>query len=155
MGATLASLAGINNISGPGMLDFESCFSLEKLVTDNEICGMTQRMIQGIEPKEDFPSLGLFQELLREKHLLIADHTRKYLRSEHYFPGPVIDRANSARWTEEGELTIGERAGREVDRLLTEYEPSRLDTETKLELVNRMASQAKHLSIDLPAIQYD
>ncbi|MCK4371773.1 MAG: trimethylamine methyltransferase family protein, partial [candidate division Zixibacteria bacterium] len=31
MGATLAALSGINNISGPGMLDFESCFSLEKL----------------------------------------------------------------------------------------------------------------------------
>jgi trimethylamine--corrinoid protein Co-methyltransferase len=40
MGATLAALAGINNVSGPGMLDFESCFSLEKLVLDNEICGM-------------------------------------------------------------------------------------------------------------------
>ncbi len=35
MGATLAALSGINNISGPGMIDFESCHSLEKLVVDN------------------------------------------------------------------------------------------------------------------------
>ena len=35
-GAILASLAGINNISGPGMLDFESCTSLEKLVLDKK-----------------------------------------------------------------------------------------------------------------------
>ena len=55
MGATLAALAGINSVSGPGMLDFESCFSLEKLVLDNEICGMVFRMIEGIQPKEDFP----------------------------------------------------------------------------------------------------
>ena len=27
MGATLAALSGINNVSGPGMLDFESCHS--------------------------------------------------------------------------------------------------------------------------------
>ena len=40
MGANLAALAGINNVSGPGMLDFENCFSLEKLVVDNEIYGM-------------------------------------------------------------------------------------------------------------------
>jgi len=46
MGATLAALSGINNISGPGMLDFESCFSLEKLVLDNEICGMTLRLVR-------------------------------------------------------------------------------------------------------------
>ena len=44
MGATLAALSGINNISGPGMLDFESCQSLEKLIVDNEICGMAFRI---------------------------------------------------------------------------------------------------------------
>ena len=38
MGALMAALSGINSISGPGMLDFESCLSLEKLVVDNEIC---------------------------------------------------------------------------------------------------------------------
>jgi trimethylamine--corrinoid protein Co-methyltransferase len=106
MGATLAVLAGINNISGPGMLDFESCQSLEKLVVDNEICGMIFRMIKGIEPREDFPALPRFKELLKEKHLLISEHTLRYLREEHYFPGTVIDRANRARWLEEGGLIL-------------------------------------------------
>ncbi len=115
MGATLAALAGINNISGPGMLDFESCQSLEKLVVDNEICGMTLRMIKGIEPKEDFPAVPIFEELLKDRHLLISKHTRRYLRDEHYFPGPAIDRANRSRWQEEGSLTLRERAHREVD----------------------------------------
>ena len=49
MGAALAALSGINNISGPGMIDFESCISLEKLVIDNETCGMALRMVRGIE----------------------------------------------------------------------------------------------------------
>ena len=40
MGAVLAGLSGINSVSGPGMLDFESCQSLEKLVLDDEICAM-------------------------------------------------------------------------------------------------------------------
>jgi len=60
MGAVLAALSGINNISGPGMLDFESCLSLEKLVLDNDICGMALRLLRGIEPKEDFPSVPRF-----------------------------------------------------------------------------------------------
>ena len=92
MGATLAVLSGIDQVSGPGMLDFENCISLEKLVVDNEICGLSFRLGRGITPREDFPSLPHFQELIQERHLLISDHTRKYLRQEIHFPGPSINR---------------------------------------------------------------
>jgi len=153
MGATLAALAGINNISGPGMLDFESCFSLEKLVLDNEICGMTMRMIKGIEPKEDFPSLPRFEELLKEQHLLISNHTRKYLKEEIHFPGPVIDRANRSRWQEEGGLTLSQRVGKEVERLVADYEPIKLAEDIKRELTKLIAAEAKRNGMDkLPEI---
>ena len=142
MGATLAALSGINNISGPGMIDFESCISLEKLVIDNEICGMLFRMLEGIEPKEDFPALPLFEELLSEEHLLISKHTRKYLREEHYFPGPVINRANRSRWQEEGASTLEDRAQKEVKELLESYVPSTLSKGTKNELINLMEREA-------------
>ncbi len=143
MGATLAALSGINNISGPGMLDFENCQSLEKLVLDNEICGMVLRMIRGIEPKEDFPALPIFKELLQEKHLLISTHTRRYLKEEHYFPGKVIDRANLSRWREEGALTLKERATQEVTRLIDSYQPSPLPEGMKSELTRRMEEEAR------------
>ena len=55
MGALLAALSGINSISGPGMLDFESCLSLEKLVVDNEICGMTHRLLRRHRAARGFP----------------------------------------------------------------------------------------------------
>jgi trimethylamine--corrinoid protein Co-methyltransferase len=147
-GAFLAALAGINNVSGPGMLDFESCQSLEKLVLDNEICGMALRLVDGVEPKEDFPARPVFEELLAEGHLLIADHTRKYLREEHYFPGPVIERANLARWKEEGALTLRERAHREVEKHVGEYEPSRLPENTKRELTRIMEAEAGRFGMD-------
>lgn len=143
IGATLAALSGINNISGPGMLDFESCQSLEKLVVDNEICGMTFRLIEGIEPKEDFPALPIFEELLKERHLLIADHTRRYLKKEHFFPGPVIDRANRGRWQERGALTLGQRAHHEVEKYLKNYTPSGIPETIKNELVKLMENEAR------------
>jgi len=152
MGATLAALSGINSISGPGMLDFESCQSLEKLVLDNEICGMVLRLARGIEPREDFPSRPIFEELLRDGHLLISPHTRRHLKEEHYFPGPVIDRANLSRWREDGGLTLGERAHREVERLVAAWRPSRLDAEKKTELVALMEKEARRYGMDrLPA----
>jgi len=148
MGAMLAALSGINNVSGPGMLDFESGLSLEKLVVDNEICGMAGRLLRGIEPREDFPSLPRFEELRREKYLLIADHTRRYLREEITFPSPVIDRANLSRWLEGGGATLRERAAREVARLVETYKPSRLPEETKSELTRLMTAEARRYGME-------
>jgi trimethylamine--corrinoid protein Co-methyltransferase len=152
IGATLAALSGINSISGPGMLDFESCLSLEKLVLDDEICRMTHRLLRGIEPREDFPSIPIFEELRREKHLLIADHTRRHLREEIVFPGVVIDRANRTRWAADGHLTLRERAGQEVSRLVELYKPSRLPAEARSELTRLMTTEARRYGMEtLPA----
>ncbi len=153
LGATLAALAGINSISGPGMLDFESCLSLEKLVVDNEICGMTLRMVKGIEPREDFPSIPHFGELLKDQHLLISKHTRRYLKEEHYFPGAAIDRANRSRWQEEGSFSLRQRAHQKAERLVAEYQPSKLGDDTKKDLTRLMQTEAGRYGMDqLPSI---
>jgi trimethylamine--corrinoid protein Co-methyltransferase len=148
IGAVLAALCGINNISGPGMLDFESCLSLEKLVVDNEICGMALRLVAGIEPREDFPATPLMEELVRERHLLISDHTLRHLKNEIAFPGPVIDRANRARWTDEGARTIGERASAEVERVIGLSEPPPISDDTRDELIRLMESEARRCGMD-------
>jgi trimethylamine--corrinoid protein Co-methyltransferase len=148
IGATLAALTGIDNVSGPGMLDFESCQSLEKLVVDHEICLMMDRLRAGIEPREDFPSRPLFEELLAEKHLLIADHTRRHLRSELTFPGPVVDRTSRARWLEEGAATLGERAAREVDRNTADFKPSRIGDDVRKDLEEVMTAAASANGMD-------
>jgi trimethylamine--corrinoid protein Co-methyltransferase len=148
MGAALGALTGANNIAGPGILDFINSLSLEKLVVDNEICGMTFRLLEGIQPREDFPSQPLFEEFLREKHLIIADHTRKHLRDEIYFPGPTIDRANRARWQERGAITLGEHASSEVERLVLEAEPTRLDDGVQTQLIERMEDAARSAGMD-------
>ncbi|MBK6406139.1 MAG: trimethylamine methyltransferase family protein [Holophagales bacterium] len=151
-GALLAALSGINSISGPGLLDLDNGFSLEKLVVDHEICGMALRLSRGIEPRDDFPALPLLGELLAEKHLLIARHTRRHLRSEISFPGPVIDRSSEARWREDGGETVLARAAREVERLVAAWIPSRLPDTVKRDLAGVMEAAAKRAGLDgLPA----
>jgi trimethylamine--corrinoid protein Co-methyltransferase len=143
IGATLAALAGINNISGPGMVDFESCQSLEKLVLDNEMCGMTFRLIEGITPRDDFPTLPVLQELLRDRHLLISEHTMRHRDKEIWFPGPAIDRANRERWKQEGAMDLNARLHNEVNKLLKTYQPSRLLQTTKKDLIKLMENEAR------------
>ncbi|MGB2820482.1 MAG: trimethylamine methyltransferase family protein [Phycisphaerae bacterium] len=121
-GMYLAGLAGINSVSGPGMLYFESCQSLEKLVFDAEICAMTRRLLAGLTPREDFPAGDLFDQLLREGSLLTADHTLKYFRREHYIPGPVIDRTQ-VRGDDAAAPDLRQRAHAEVERHLRQYAP--------------------------------
>lgn len=153
IGVTLAVLAGINNVSGPGMLDFENCQSLEKLVLDNELCGMAFRLAAGIEPREDFPARTVLEELLKEKHLLIADHTRRWLKTEIHFPGPVIDRSRRQRWEQLGRPSLLERAHREVRRLLDQPPAPVISAEMRRELTARMQSEARRCGMDqLPSL---
>jgi trimethylamine:corrinoid methyltransferase-like protein len=46
-GMLLGALAGINMIRGVGMLDHGGAVSMEKMIYDNEVCGMIQRLISG------------------------------------------------------------------------------------------------------------
>jgi len=142
MGAVLAGLSGINSVSGPGMLDFESCQSLEKLVLDDEICGMVARLRRGIAPRDDFPSLALFRELLRDGQLLIAGHTRRHAGEQIRLASPVIERAPLGRWREEGASTLGARARLEVERVSAAWTPPALPDETKRALRERMLAAA-------------
>jgi trimethylamine--corrinoid protein Co-methyltransferase len=154
MGALLAGLSGINSVSGPGMLDFESCQSLEKLVLDDEICAMVSRLRRGIEPRDDFPARPLFEELLRDQHLLIAAHTRKHRKEQIRFTSPVIERAPLGRWREEGEKTLGQRASREVEKLVAAWTPSRIADDAKRALRERMAEAARAAGMaELPMVE--
>ena len=118
-GAYLAALAGINSVSGPGMLYFESALSLEKLVFDNEICGMAKRLLAGVKPQEDLPSGALFEELLREGTLLGSDHTLRNFRRAHYLPGPTVNRTQDEAAPGS---TLMDRARQQVDDLAARYQ---------------------------------
>jgi trimethylamine--corrinoid protein Co-methyltransferase len=146
-GLYLAGLAGVNSISGPGMHYFESCLSLEKLVFDAEICAMTRRLVAGLEPREDFPADDLFDQLLREKTLLTADHTLKYFRREHCIPGPVIDRTQIQGHLA-GATDLRQRARDEVEGHLARYEPPDvLSPEQRRDLEGVMTAAAGGFSI--------
>lgn len=101
MGAIIAALSGINVISGPGMLDFESCQSLEKLIIDNEICRMAQRLVKGIAQRDEPLALHLFEELTPHSQFLTMEHTRRWYRQEHIFPR-ILDRTTYGEWIRSG-----------------------------------------------------
>jgi trimethylamine---corrinoid protein Co-methyltransferase len=133
-GTLLGALAGINMISGAGMLDFESCQSLEKLVLDAEVIGMAKRLVRGIEPRDEPIALSLFHKLGHRAEYLAEPHTLKWFSKELYLPSPVIDRATTDGWRRRGETTTAERAAERVGALVSSYQPPPLSAELRSEL---------------------
>ncbi len=143
IGAVMAALSGINVISGPGMLDFESCQSLEKLVVDDEICGMALRLVRGIQPRATKLAEDLYGAITDGDHFLTSDTTLKWFREEIFFPSEVIDRENYESRKLKGEFSVGERAHRRVQELLDRHHREPIDSALLGELEHMMLSDGK------------
>jgi len=125
--ALLAAIAGVNSVSGPGMLDFVLTFSLPKLVFDNEVCGQALHFVKEIKPLGDLPTQDLVDELMKEDHLITSPHTLEHWPNELYLTDPVIDRLNRETWEEGGSMELYDRACAEVETRLAKYEPFETD----------------------------
>ena len=93
--AMLGALAGINMISGAGMLDFLACHSIEKLVLDADIIASTQRLLAGIQPRTETLATAMFAGAGLDTQFLQHPSTRQWFRSEINMPSAVIDREAS------------------------------------------------------------
>jgi len=143
LGILIAALTGVNMVSGAGMLDFESCQSIEKLVMDNEICGMARRLLRGIEAPHSPIAFNVLDEIISGGGTFLSHpSTLKHFRSEFYFPGPVIDRAPLSEWErEKRDATV--RAIDHVAKLLRKDDYYRLDSGKAKMLTDIMEAEAK------------
>jgi trimethylamine--corrinoid protein Co-methyltransferase len=161
--ATLGALAGINMISGAGMLESLACFSVEKLVIDAESIASAYRLARGIEVRSDevrsdkargekvpsetlatamFAQIGLSGEFLKLKE------TRALFRQEQHLPSTVVDR--SARGSEPAS-DILTRARTRVDELVSKYRKPSLseDVLRKFQaIVDREADRAGRTGVE-------
>ncbi len=153
IGILLAALGGVNMVSGPGMLDFESCQSLEKLVLDNEACGMALRLTRGIGDGSAGQAVELLRALVELGSLLGHPHTRDHHRAELLAPGPAIERRTYEAWEAAGAPDSAAHARAQVQRIVAKGNPAPLPGDLALELDRLIAAEARRLGIDtLPRV---
>jgi len=153
--AFFAALAGANMVSGPGMMDYESCLSYEKIVIDAEILGMAQHMVAGIDGRQTPIALEIMQELGHTGNFLSHPHTKKWFREELYIPSDVIDRDTAEAWEKKGSKSTWDRAHDRVDALLSEYQPSPISDEVKKELYDITSKAANNAGMKkLPELDF-
>lgn len=151
-GALLAALAGVNSVSGPGMLDYTIAFSLPKLVLDDELCGQALQVARPFEVVDDLPAAALAREQLAEGNLLTAGHTLAHYRDELYIPGSIWDRQSEDSWAKAGRRTLTQRAVEEVERRLAAYEPLETDPRIERELRRLTLAGLEEAAVRLPDV---
>ncbi len=143
--ALIGALAGINMISGAGMLDFLACISQEKLVVDAEAIGMAHRLLDGIQVRTETLATALFEGINFKGDFLKQKVTRELFPKEQYLPSAVIDRDSIRGWQAAGSLDTFARAKVRTTQLLSEYRRPHRAVEQEKELramVENLARQA-------------
>ncbi len=155
IGAVLAALAGVNMISGAGMLDFESCFSLEKLVIDAEIIAMAKRIIAGMQPRTDPLALDIIRAVGHAGGFLEHPSTRRWFREEMILPSAVVDRDFRREWEAKGAHDAAQRAHERIPALLAAWQPPPLSPEVVTELERITLAAARKAGMEsLPVVSH-
>ncbi len=149
--ALIAALAGVNSVSGPGMLDFLLVFSLPKLVADDDWCGQALRFVREVRATDDLPVGDLVARLMADQHLIMAPHTMANWESTLYLPSPVTVRDNREAWLRAGGKDTYARACDEVDRRLGRYRPVATDAAVDTEL-RRIIQAGLEAQTELPRL---
>jgi trimethylamine--corrinoid protein Co-methyltransferase len=146
--AMIGALAGINMISGAGMLDFLACMSSEKLLIDAEAIGMAKRMLKGMQVHTDPLATDMYEGINFKGEFLKQRITRQLLKEEQYIPSAVIDRGSHRTWQQTGATDTLTRAKTQLQDLLNSYQPPDLPLEQVTELRNMVSGLAKEAGMD-------
>lgn len=144
IGTIIAALAGINVVSGAGMLNFENCQSIEKLILDNEVCGMAYRLIDGISQRNEPIALDLFRGISDlSDGFLTHEHTLRWYREEQYIPGVVVDRDSGELGSLSEKPSAADRAHKRAKEILAKADPRPIPEDLSRELTKSMEREAK------------
>jgi trimethylamine--corrinoid protein Co-methyltransferase len=146
--AIIGALAGVNMISGAGMLDFLACFSLEKLVIDAEIVAMAKRLLSGVHTPTETLATAMFEGINFKGDFLKQKVTRELFSKEQYLPSKVIDRDSIRGWRQDGSLDTLSRAKAQVEQLLGQYEVPSLPQDKVQDLQELVKHQAHEAGLE-------
>lgn len=150
----LGALAGINMISGAGMLDFLACQSAEKLVIDAEAIAMAQRLVDGIHEQTETLATSMFEGIVFKGDFLKQKITRQLFAKEQYLPSPVIDRDTLRGWHDSGAMDTFTRAKKRVGDLLEQYTLPKISHEQVQALLYMVTQLAKGAGMEkLPVLK--
>ena len=135
---TIVALAGGNFVSeSAGMLASLVGVSYEALVIDNDMLGLVQRALRGIEVTDETLSVEVMREVAGGVgHYLGHAETLERMESEYLYPR-IADRRSPDAWREAGAKDIHEAARARAREILSKHYPVYIDPRIDAEIRSR------------------
>jgi trimethylamine---corrinoid protein Co-methyltransferase len=137
----LAAMGGANYITCVGTLESSTAAAHELTVIDNEIIGMVERALRGIEVNENSMALDVIQNVGPDGNYLMQEHTQRNFRTEHFIP-KLADREKRDIWEKGGKRDMAVRAREEAKKILAKHKLKDIDRKLAKELDDFVKSVA-------------
>ena len=130
-------MSGANYIhDAAGLFDGDLSISYEKLVMDNELLGMCERVLRGIEVTEETLAVDLIEKVGPSGNYITQAHTVLNMMDEFYDPS-LADRTLYEEWISLGRLTMKDRARQKLDELMFSHHPCYIGETKEKEIRSR------------------
>jgi trimethylamine--corrinoid protein Co-methyltransferase len=116
-----------------GILSSYLAFSYEKLVLDDEMCGLVRHVHQGLAIDQDTLAYDVIAKVGPGGNYLIDMHTVDRCRTEFWHPA-LCDRSGLEAWMQDGQRDAIMRARQRWQLLLSRHEDPPLDATTARQL---------------------
>jgi trimethylamine--corrinoid protein Co-methyltransferase len=135
MSSLLVAMSGANYIHDiAGLMEADLTVSYEKLVMDNEILGMCDRVLQGIEVDDDSLGLDMLIKKGPGKDFLAEEHTVRHMRGEFFQP-TLANRQKREAYS--SSQSARARAKAFVAKVRSTEYPSCIEADTRRALLDR------------------
>jgi len=134
MSSLLVAMSGANYIhDAVGLMESDLTVSYDKLVVDNEILGMCQRVLRGIEVSDETLAADLMIAKGPGQDYLVEDHTIRHMRQEFFMPHLANRKKREALQADDDSLS---RARKFVQGIRDTKVESRLDGKVRQRILH-------------------
>ena len=138
----LVGMSGANYIhDAAGLFDGDLSISYEKLVMDNELLGMCERVLRGIEVSDRTLAVELIKEVGPGGNFLAEAHTIMNMMDEFYDPS-LADRTLYDQWVFSGRPSMKDKARKRLEEIMASPSPCYINED-----------QAKKIRTRFPEVQ--
>jgi len=134
----MAKLTGANLIHDVGYMESGLTTSFEMIALTDELVGMTNHLIKGIEVTEETLLVDEIDRVGPGGNYLDSKVTLNHYR-DYWFP-TLLDRKRRQQWLGKGGLTMGQRLNAKVLKIINEYQPQPLEAEKSQKLRDILAT---------------
>jgi len=126
----MSAQSGANLVHDVGYLDNGLTGCLEVVVMVDEIAGMVDRVMRGVEITEDSLAVDVIDRVGPGGEFLSDEHTYRLVRREHWYP-TLLNRSTYDDWSRLGGKDLRTRLNERAKEILETHEPRPLDSKTE------------------------